>query len=76
MTDSVGLQFAGLLPQLPLLVGRVTAVNGDGTSTVAYANGATVTVRGTTVAAGHYAFIRDGEIRGEAPAVTPVTLDV
>ena len=58
------------------MVAEVIAHNADGTSTVSFPNGSTLKVLGQSVAVSDYAFIRDGEIRGEAPATTPVTLDV
>lgn len=68
--------FQNLLPRDPLLVVQVVAHNSDGTSTVEFPNGSQTRVRGQGVAEDSYAFIRGGEIRGEAPAVTPVTLEV
>jgi len=69
-------QFQALLPKRALTIATVTAHNGDGTSTVQYPGGAEVRVRGQSVAIGDNAFILDGEIRGTAPAVTPIVLDV
>ncbi len=74
--SNLGRAFLDLLPAQPLLVAQVTAHNSDGTSTVEFPNGSTLVVRGQSVAVGSYAFIRDGEIRSEAPAVTPDTLEV
>lgn len=68
--------FEGLLPSDPLLVAQVVALHADGTSTVQFANGSQLRVRGQAVAVNAYAFIRGGEIRGEAPAVVPVVLEV
>lgn len=68
--------FEGLLPSDPLLVAEVTAHNADGTSTVEFPNGSQLVVRGQGVSIGDHAFIRGGEIRGQAPAVTPVTIEV
>ena len=65
-----------LQPHDPLLVAVVVVHNADGTSTVAFPNGSQTKVRGQGVDVGDHAFIRGGEIRGEAPAVTPVTLEV
>lgn len=65
-----------LLPGDPLTVAVVVSHNADGTSTVEFPNGSQLKVRGQGVAVGSYAFIKGGEIRGEAPAVTPVTLEV
>jgi hypothetical protein len=68
--------FRGLLPTSPLYVVEVTAHNADGTSTVELPSGDEFTVRGQAVDVGDFAFVRDGAIEGEAPAVTPITLDV
>lgn len=68
--------FENLLPHDPLLVAEVVAHNADGTSTVEFPNGSQLKVRGQGVDVGDHAFIRAGEIRGQAPAVTPVTLEV
>lgn len=69
-------QFLALLPRSTLEVVEVISHNADGTSTVEYPNGAQVRVRGQLVAVASFAFIKDGEIRGEAPAITPIVLDV
>lgn len=69
-------QFQGLLPAPSLYVVRVIAHNADGTSTVEMPGGGQFTVRGQDVAEDAYAFVRDGVIEGEAPAVTPVELEV
>ena len=68
--------FEGLLPSDPLLVAQVVTLHADGTSTVEFQNGSQLRVRGQGVAVAAYAFIRGGEIRGEAPAVVPVVLEV
>lgn len=60
----------------PLLVAQVVAHNADGTSTVQFPNGSTLKVMGQGVAVGDFAFIRGGEVRGEAPPVVPVVLEV
>lgn len=60
----------------PLQVAVVLEHNADGTSTVQFPNGSLLKVMGQGVAEGGYAFIRGGEIRGEAPPVVPVTLEV
>jgi hypothetical protein len=76
MSGLIWKEFDALLPKRALTIAEVVAHNSDGTSTVEYANGAQVRVRGQGVAVSSYAFIRDGEIRGEAPAIVPVILDV
>lgn len=71
MTDvSLWRQFRGLLPQAPLIVAEVVSHDTDGTSLVELPGGQQFKARGQTVAVGDWAYIRDGEIRGEAPALT------
>lgn len=65
-------QFQGLLPANPLTVGLVVEHNADGTSTIEVATGDRFVARGQIVAVDSMAFIRDGEVRGEAPGVTAV----
>lgn len=69
-------QFQGLIPKPALRVGQVAAHNSDGTSTLTIAGGATVRVRGQSVAIGQKAFFQGRELRGPAPnlATTSVTL--
>lgn len=68
-------EFQDLLSR-PLLVAEVVSHNVDGTSTIQFPNGSQLRVRGQGVAIGTFAFVRDGEIRGEAPTVVPDVLDV
>jgi hypothetical protein len=66
-----------LLPQAPLQVATVQFVHAaTGESTVQWIGGNTQRVRGTTVAAGKRAFVRDGVIEGEAPMLTLETIEV
>lgn len=76
MPTSLWKSFEGLLPSDPLLIVRVTAHNADGTSTVQFPNGTTMRARGQVVAVGDPAFLRGGEVRGPAPDITPVELEV
>jgi len=76
MSSSIWREFDGLLPKRPLTIATVISHNADGTSTVEYPGGAQVRVRGQSVDVDSNAFIRDGEIRGQAPDVTPDTLEV
>lgn len=62
-------QFKKLLPSQALLAGEVISHNADGTSTVRLPDGAELNVRGTSVAVGAKAFVRGGEIVGEAPGL-------
>lgn len=68
--------FQSLLPADPLLVAQVVSHDAGGASTVQFPNGSRLKARGQGVAVGSYAFIRGGEIRGQAPSVAPITLEV
>lgn len=68
---------AAILAPKPLLsIVTVVTINGDGTSIVEYPGGAQAIVRGTAVAEGGKAFVQNGEIRGEAPPLDSITIDV
>ena len=70
-------ELQGLLPAEALLVVEVIEHHLDGiASTVQLPGGQQFKARGQSVAEGAFAFVRAGEIRGEAPSVTPATLDV
>lgn len=69
-------EFQGLLPAQPLLVAEVIAVHVDGTSTLEMPDGSQFRARGDTLSAGAFAFVQGGEIRGEAPGVVVVPLEV
>jgi hypothetical protein len=65
-----------LLPQPALQIADVLAINSDNTSTVEYPGGGQQRVRGTSVAAGQPAFVRNGVIEGLAPARTATVIEV
>lgn len=69
-------QFGSLLNPGARTVVTVDTVNSDGTSTVTLRSGGTIRVRGDSVAAGQKAIIQNGEIRGAAPALSAVTVEV
>ncbi len=70
-------KFQDLLPGRPLLVGTVQAHNADGTSTVVLPDGNSVLrVRGQEVPVNGQAFVQDGEIKGAAPSLTVVQIDI
>jgi hypothetical protein len=70
-------QFRGTLGNAPTSVVQVITHQSDGrTSIVQFPNGSQTVVQGQSVAESDYAFIRDGEMIGPAPAVTPTTIDV
>lgn len=70
-SPSLWRQFQGLLPASPLLVAQIVTVDTDGSSIVELPGGAQFKARGGAgFTAGDWVYARDGEIRGEAPAVT------
>jgi len=73
---NVYVRFQRLLPREPLQIGTVAALNADGTSTVTLPSGGSVRVRGQSVAVGSKAFIRNGEVIGEAPNLSAYTMGV
>lgn len=64
-----------MLPQPTLLIAQVLAVHSDNTSTVQYPDGSQQRVRGTSVAVGQPAFVREGKIDSLAPAYTAIRVD-
>jgi len=60
-------KFQGLIPTDPTIVADVTAHNPDGTSTVETLGGGVMRARGQSVAVGLKAYVRAGEVVGEAP---------
>jgi hypothetical protein len=64
-----------MLPKEPLLVGTVTAVNGDGTVTLQLPGDGIQRVRGTATV-GTDVFFKAGVIDSPAPALTPVSIQV
>ena len=66
-----------LLPEPPLQVATVATIHAaDGTSTITWPGGSTQRVRGTSVAAGSRAFVRNGVIEGTAPNLPLETIEV
>jgi len=66
-----------LIPDAPLQVATVSSVDfGNGTSAITWPGGTQQTVRGTSVAIGSRAFVRDGVIEGAAPNLTSETIEV
>lgn len=64
-------QFRGLLPKSPTVVAEVVTVDTDGTTLVELPGGQQFKARGGAgLTAGDWVYIRDGEIRGEAPALS------
>lgn len=67
---------ASLAPRQSIFIVAVAAVYEDGTSLVTYSGGAQAVVRGGSVAVGQNAVVIMGEIRGVAPNLDKVTIDV
>lgn len=65
-----------LMPQPALQIAKVMAVNSDQTSTVQYPEGNQQRVRGTSVAVGQPAFVRNGIIEGLAPAFVATVIEI
>ena len=74
MSRNVFRQFIDLLPARPLLVGTVTATDGD-VSTVELPGGGVLRARGAA-ALGQRVFVRDGLIEGEAPSLPFVAIEI
>ena len=65
-----------LLPEAPLLVASVVAINADNTVTVTFPGGTRQRVRGRDATVGGNVFVRSGVIEGAAPALTALTIEV
>lgn len=66
--------FRDLIPEVPLLVGTVTAVQAGG-CVVELPTGGTVSARGTATV-GQSVFVRDGVIEGVAPTLAVVEIEI
>ncbi|WP_297533521.1 hypothetical protein [Thalassolituus sp.] len=69
-------RFGALVSPGAKAVVTVAAVNADGTSVVTLRSGGTLQVRGDSVAVGQKAIIQRGEIKGKAPDLPAVTIEV
>jgi hypothetical protein len=67
-------QFKDLIPDPPLLVGTVTAVQ-TGYAIITLPDGAEINARGNAVL-GNKVFVRDGVIEGVAPNLTLVVIEI
>lgn len=63
-------------PAPALQIADVLAVHADNTSTVEYPDGSQQRVRGTIVAIGEPAFIRNGVIEGLAPGRVATVIEI
>ena len=68
-TVNAFLRFRRLLPQRTRYTATIDTVHSDGTSTATTRDGGKVRVIGDTLTAGTKAWIEDGRIVGEAPAL-------
>lgn len=69
-------KFGGLTSLGAKTVVTVQTVHSDGTSTVQLRGGETLRVKGDSVAATEKAIIQAGEIKGKAPALPAVSIEV
>ncbi|WP_281688743.1 hypothetical protein [Pseudomonas citronellolis] len=70
-------KFIGLLPGGAKTVGEVISVDAvAGTSVVELRTGIRVLARGTSVDAGHNAFLVDGQVMGQAPSLPQYDFEV
>ena len=65
-----------LLPGEPLIVVEVLSHTGTGASIVELPTGEIITVQGDSVGTGLMAYVRRGRVESEAPAITPVEVEV
>jgi len=76
-TTNIWARFKRLFPDAPLQIGTVLSVDiQTGTSMVQLIGGGILTVRGTSIASGKKAFVRDGLIEGAAPDLPGVEIEV
>jgi len=69
-------KFKRLLPDAPLEVVTVQAINADGTSKCSTYTGGVVIVNGDSVTVGNKAFIQGGQIVREAPNLSYYEIEV
>jgi hypothetical protein len=68
-------QFKALLPDSPLVVGKVAVRNGDGSLTVTTLDGGQLRVSGSA-SVGDRVFVRDGQITGQAPDLPTIDIEI
>lgn len=76
MTTNLVSYIRSLVPQSAPLIGEVIAIGVDNTSIVRFPDGTEQSVRGTSVAVGEPAFVRDGVIEMRAPAYTATVIEI
>lgn len=65
-----------LVPQPALQIATVISVSSDNTSTVEFPDGSRQVARGTIVAVGAPAFVRNGVVEGLAPSRTATVIEI
>lgn len=77
MSTDIYTRLMALLPQQPIVTGAISAVHADGTATVTLTSGTTARCRNPFgIAASSACYVQGGEIIGEAPLLTPVSIDI
>lgn len=76
MQINVWRRFQGLLPSQTITLATVTAINGDGTSSLSTPEGGTLRAIGTDVGVGSKVFVQFGRITGPAPNLPAYDLTV
>jgi len=66
----------GILPQDVDQVGQITTVLADGMSVVALVGGGSITATGDGYQVGDPVWVKGGIIRGRAPSLSPVDVEV
>lgn len=69
-------RWGALEPKPILMVGEVLELTEDGASLVEIIGGGVVRAAGTSVPVGHRAFVRGGEIEGEAPELALAQMEI
>lgn len=77
MSTTLYTRLLELLPGQPVLTATVAAVYGDGTALATMPGGAQARVRNPFAnGVGDAVFVQDGAVIGEAPALTPVLIEI
>lgn len=76
MSTNVFRRLREMLPQPAVLIAEVIAVHDDNTSSVEFPDGSQQRVRGTSVAVGQPAFVRNGVVEGLAPAREAIVIEI
>lgn len=76
MLVNVWKRFQGLMPSQTITLATVTAINGDGTSSLTTPEGGTLRAIGTDVGVGSIVYVQFGRITGAAPNLPTYDLTV